>query len=288
MKPGYLLGALLLSPLLAFANSDNNADGLIFSPSPQNKNTVVRHYSNEQDMSNLNQMTQRTIDFPTQIVRVSGNLTGLELSCDDVENEIDQIFSKKISPNLFTYNTYVSCGFDEHDPEQYATNFSIQSYFDPLTDNAVDYLKNYLKEYNGYNLFNTTTLQIENAKGIIVSMNLNAGLKNNPDKTPFMLYRQDRNNFYFKSNFDMRKELITDIYQRFYSNDPDMILPFFDKWIFSYAGSVYYSILKASNYLELQPERIFVMENEGDIFVSDLRYYFANLCMKRNSNKHCL
>ncbi|RYV71152.1 hypothetical protein D7251_01285, partial [Legionella pneumophila] len=129
MKPGYLLGALLLSPLLAFANSDNNADGLIFSPLPQNKNTVVRHYSNEQDMSNLNQMTQRTIDFPTQIVRVSGNLTGLELSCDDVENEIDQIFSKKISPNLFTYNTYVSCGFDEHDPEQYATNFSIQSYF---------------------------------------------------------------------------------------------------------------------------------------------------------------
>lgn len=95
MKPGYLLGALLLSPLLAFANSDNNADGLIFSPLPQNKNTVVRHYSNEQDMSNLNQMTQRTIDFPTQIVRVSGNLTGLELSCDDVENEIDQIFSKK-------------------------------------------------------------------------------------------------------------------------------------------------------------------------------------------------
>lgn len=95
MKPGYLLGALLLSPILAFANSDDNADGLIFSPLPQNKNTVVRHYSNEQEMPNLSQMAQRTIDFPTQIVRVSGNLTGLELSCDDVENEIDQVFSKK-------------------------------------------------------------------------------------------------------------------------------------------------------------------------------------------------
>lgn len=287
MKISYSLGALLLSPLLAFASFDNSAEGLIFSPLPQNKNTVVRHYSNEQEIPDLNQMTQRTIDFPTQIVRVSGNVAGLELSCEEVENEIDQVFSKKISPNLFTYNTYVSCGYDENNPD-YAVNFSIQSYFDPLTDKAVDYLKSYLKEYNGYNLFNTATLQIENAKGIIISMNLNAGFKNNPDKTPFTLYRQDRNNFYFKSNFEMRKELIADIYQRFYSNNPDMILPFLDKWIFSYAGAVYYSILKASNYLELQPERIFIMENEGDIFVSDLRYYFANLCMKRNSNQHCL
>lgn len=47
-------------------------------------------------MPNLSQMAQRTIDFPTQIVRVSGNLTGLELSCDDVENEIDQVFQKNL------------------------------------------------------------------------------------------------------------------------------------------------------------------------------------------------
>ncbi|WBV70748.1 Lpg0189 family type II secretion system effector [Legionella pneumophila] len=107
MKPGYLLGALLLSPILAFANSDDNADGLIFSPLPQNKNTVVRHYSNEQEMPNLSQMAQRTIDFPTQIVRVSGNLTGLELSCDDVENEIDQVFSKK-SPLICLLTTLTS------------------------------------------------------------------------------------------------------------------------------------------------------------------------------------
>lgn len=107
MKPGYLLGALLLSPIIAFANSDDNADGLIFYPLPQNKNTVVRHYSNEQEMPNLSQMAQRTIDFPTQIVRVSGNLTGLELSCDDVENEIDQVFSKK-SPLICLLTTLMS------------------------------------------------------------------------------------------------------------------------------------------------------------------------------------
>ncbi|HHF0525895.1 TPA: Lpg0189 family type II secretion system effector [Legionella anisa] len=286
MKINYLIGTLFLSPLFAFA--DNSTEGFIFSPLPKNKNTVVRHYTNEQKLPDLKQMSQRTVDFPTQIVRVRGNVAGLKLSCEEVEDEINKVFSKKIYPNLFTYNTYVSCGYDQDSPEQYAVSFSIQSYFDPLTDKAIDYLKAYLQEYNGYNLFNATTLQIENAKGVIISMNLNAGLKSNPDKTPFTLYRQDRNNFYFKSNFDMRKELIADIYQRFYSNDPEIILPFLDKWIFSYAGTVYYSILKASNYLELQPERIFVMENEGDIFVSDLRYYFANQCMKRNPNKHCL
>ncbi|CAM2866666.1 Uncharacterised protein [Legionella steigerwaltii] len=288
MKISCLLGALCLSPLLAFANSDQRLEGLIFSPLAKDKNTVVRHYSNEQEVPNLNQMMQRTIDFPTQIVRVRGSVAGLGLSCDEVEDEIDRVFSKKISPNLFTYNTYINCGYDQDSPDEDAVNFSIQSYFDPLTDKAVDYLKSYLQEYNGYNLFNTSTLQIENAKGVIISMNLNAGLKSNPDKIPLMLYRQDRNNIYFKSNFEMRKELIVDIYQRFYSNDPEVILPFLDKWIFSSAGAIYHSILKASNYLELQPERIFVMEKEGDIFVSDFRYYFANLCMKRNPNKFCL
>ena len=288
MKISCLLGALCLSPFLAFANSAHNLEGLIFSPLPKNKNTIVKHYSNEQEIPDLQQMAQRTVDFPTQIVRVRGNVEGLGLSCEEVTDKIDQVFSEKISPNLFTDNTYVNCGYDQDSPEEYATSFSIQSYFDPLTDKAVDYLKSYLKEYNGYNLFNTATLHIENAKGVIISMNLNAGLKNNPDKVPLMLYRQDRGNFHFKSNFDMRKELIADIYQRFYSNAPEIILPFLNKWLFSYAGTVYYPILQASNYLELQPERIFVMENEGDIFVSDLRYYFANLCMKRNPNKHCL
>ncbi|KTD79446.1 Lpg0189 family type II secretion system effector [Legionella waltersii] len=288
MKVNYLLGTLFLSPLLAFSSSDNIKDGFMFSSIPEHKNTVVRHYSNEQKMPDLKQMSQRSIDFPTQIVRVNGSVAGLELSCDEVENEIDHVFSEKILPDLFTYNIYVNCAYDYKSPEQYAVSFSIQSYFDPLTDEGIEYLKTYLKEYNGYNLFDTTPLQIENAKGIISSINLNAGLKSNPDKTPLMLYSQDRSNIYFKSNFEMRKELINDIYQRFYTNDPEVILPFLDKWIYPSAGTVYYSILQASNYLELQPERIFLMENEGDIFVSNLKYYFASLCMKRFPNKHCL
>lgn len=288
MKIYCLLGALFLSPLLCFATANDNKEHLIFSPLPNDKNWIVKHYSNEQEIPNQQHMLQRTVDFPTQIVRVRGNVAGLELSCEEIGDEIEQIFTNKISPDLFLYNTYINCAYDQDSPEEYAVSFSIQSYFDPLTDKAVDYLKSYLQEYNGYNLFDTSTLHIENAKGIIVSMTLNAGLKHNPEQASFTLYRQDRKNFYFKSNFDMRKELIADIYHRFYSNNPEVILPFFEKWISPAANTIYHAILKASNYLELQPERIFIMENEGDIFVSDLRYYFANLCMKRNPNKHCL
>lgn len=99
MKMSFLLSALLLSPLLAFANSDNNSsEHLTFSSLPKNKNTLTRHYSNEQERPDLNLMEQRTIDFPTQIVRVRGNVTGLKLSCAEVQDEIDRVFSKKSLP----------------------------------------------------------------------------------------------------------------------------------------------------------------------------------------------
>lgn len=288
MKAYRLWGALLLSPFLAFANSSSHSEGPVFPRLHMHKNSVVKHYSNEQEIASLKQVPQRMVDFPTQIIRISGSVAGLQLSCSEVGDEIDRVFSSKITSDLFTYNIYTHCGYDPESPERYAVNFSIQSYFDPLTDDAIDYLKSWLKEYNGYNLFNTTPLLVENAKGIVVSINLNAGLKKHPDEDSLMLYRQDQRSFYFKSNYEMVVQLVADIYKRFYSNDPQVILPFLDKWIFPYASIVYYPILKASDYLELQPERIFLMEREGDIFVSDLRYYFANLCMKRNPDKRCL
>lgn len=107
MKISCLLGTLCLSPLLAFAHSDPGLDGLIFSPVTENKNTVVRHYSNEQVRPNLQQMTQRTVDFPTQIVRVRGNVKGMGLSCEEVENEIERVFSKK-SPLICLLTTRTS------------------------------------------------------------------------------------------------------------------------------------------------------------------------------------
>lgn len=85
----------------------------------------------------------------------------------------------------------------------------------------------------------------------------------------------------------MRNKLFTDIYQNFFTNDPNKILPFLDKWIFVNASSVYEAILMDSNFVELQPERIFLMENGEQIFVSNLKYYFTHNC-NRYSNHRCL
>jgi len=287
MKIYFLAGAFFLSPLLAFANTNSHLEGFAFRPPPQSKHSVIKFHSNE-DKHSLQQNLPRTIHFPTQIVRVNGNVAGLKLSCETVTKEIDRVFNDTITSDLFTYNIYTHCGYDPKTPQKYAVSFSIQSYFDPLTDEAVNYLKSWLEKYNGYKLFNTTALHIENAKGMIVSINLNAGLKTHTDDDSLMLYRQNHSSFHFTSNYDMQMQLVADIYNRFYSNDPQVILPFLDKWIFPYAGKIYYPVLRASNYLELQPERIFLMEKEGDIFISDLRYYFSNLCMKRNANERCL
>lgn len=103
----------------------------------------------------------------------------------------------------------------------------------------------------------------------------------------FTEYRQDRANFYFSSNYEMKNKLFADIYQNFFSNNPEELLPFLDRWIFSYAGKIYRSILKNSNYVELQPERIFIMDSGETIFVSNLKYYFGHIC-SNHDNHRCL
>ncbi|WP_133138703.1 Lpg0189 family type II secretion system effector [Legionella genomosp. 1] len=283
MKFRLFYAALLLSPLSAFADEVPENQPVIPAANAAPENTVVRQYTTEDKTADLASF-QRSIDYPTQIVRIKGSLADKNLSCDEVNKAIDKAMVSKITPDKFTYNIYISCSYDPQ--TRLATSFLINTYFDPLSDNAIDYLNNYLAEYNGSDLLGTS-FNIESAKGVVISMNLNAGYKNNMRKTTYTLYHQDRGNYFFKSNYDLKKELIADIYNRFYSNDPEVVLPFLDKWISPYASSIYPGILRSSNYVELQPERIFVMDHEGDLFVSNLKYYFAHTCTKY-TNKRCM
>jgi len=255
-------------------------DGII-EVIPVKNHTVVTHFSNEDDRGLAGFV--RTQDFPTQILRTHGDLKALQISCTEVNDQIDAIFVSKISHTKYTYNTYISCSYDTD--TKLATYFSINSYFDPLSDAVIDELKAYLSEVNGRE-FLGTTFQIESARGIIIALNVMAGTKINAS-APLVLQRQDRNNYFFKSNYEMRNNLVADIYQRFYSTDPELILPFLKKWLYAGAEKIYYFVLRRSNYIEMQPERIFLMQNEGDIFVSDLRYNFAHTCTKSPSKK-CL
>lgn len=283
MRHLYMLLPVLF-PLCAFSQSRLDTDTTFFTESPVSNNTVVTTYSNEADPLNQTRSFERTTEYPTQIVRMSGSLSQQQLSCEQANEIIDKSFVKFITSDKFIYNIYISCVYD---PEtKLATQFSIHSYFDPLNDKAIDYLKSYLAEYNGSALLGTQ-LKIESAKALIISLNIIAGVKKNPHSPLFIEHRKDRNNYYFNSNYEMRNTLLADVYEKFFSNEPDKVLPFFNKWLSSYADKIYNVILRDANYVELQPERIFIMNNGDEIFVSNLKYYFAHNCT-RYENRHCL
>lgn len=283
MRFNYFIAPLILSTSSAFTQTEDLSRHIYFSQPAVSKNTIVASYSNEADSLSQLKISTRTVDYPTQVIRIKGNLTS-KITCDDVNDKVQEMILDHISGDKFTYNAYLGCTYD---PDTHlATSFFIHSYFDPLTDHAVDFLNDYLAEYNGID-FLDTKLNIESAQALVISLNIAAGVMKKPNTPPFIQYRQDHSNFYFSSNYEMRKVLFTDIYQNFFSNDPEKILPFLNKWVFYYADKVYKQILKDSNYVDLQPERIFLMNNGDKIFVSNLKYYFGHNCQKYD-NHHCL
>lgn len=275
---------LALIPFSVFSQVDDSAKVILHLPAKASNYTIEKFKSNESDLNMIAKKSERTIDVPTQIIRTQGNISGQNLNCDDVTKIIDEKVLDPFQQEEFTYNTLVSCSYDKD--TNLATHFSINSYFDPLSDEAVVFLNKYLAELNGSDLFGTT-LHIESAKGLIIAINIMAGTFKNPDRPPFILYGQDRSNFSFKSNYEMKNKLLTDVYENFYSDEPSKILPFLNRWIYPGAEYVFYRVLLDSNYVELQPERIFMMDNDGDIFVSNLRYYFAHQCFKHDHH-YCM
>ncbi|MFT4058126.1 MAG: Lpg0189 family type II secretion system effector [Legionella sp.] len=284
MKFNYLVTSLILLPLYAFSSSSEKVKTMSLVPNSQLENTQTFIYTNEP--RNLKQLKSfnRSIDYPTQIIRMEANIEALQINCAVVNEQINKVLVANIATNQFAHAIYISCHYN---PETFlATQFVINSYFDPLNDNAVAFLNSFLQEYNGTN-FLGTQFNIESAKGLVISLSTAAGMKNKPGKPPFIEYRRDRSNFYFKNNYEMENTLFTDIYKNFYSNDPELVLPFLNKWVFAYAGALYKGILRDSNYTELQPERIFLMSSGEEVFVSGLKQYFMHHCNKYE-NHRCL
>ncbi|WP_454781863.1 Lpg0189 family type II secretion system effector [Legionella sp. WA2022007384] len=283
MKVNYLVAPLILVPLSVFSQTHNNVTTLTISQNPENKNTQVLTYSNETDDLKQKKSFTRSIDYPTQVIRMEKNIESQQLSCDEVNTQIDKILVQHIVNEQFTYAIYISCYYNPQ--TKLATQFIISSYFDPVSDAAITYLESYLNKYNGTNLLGTE-YKIESAKGLILSIDIAAGMKKKPNRPPFTEYRKDHSSFYFKSNYEMKNKLFSDVYQNFFTQDPDKIFPFLDKWISSHASSFYKAVLRDSNYVELQPEKIFLMENE-EIFVSNFKQYFAHFC-EPYENHRCL
>lgn len=285
MRYKHFLSSLLFYPLCVFANNLTNSHLFFITTAAIEDHTIERSLSSEKNFGSVNQnLEARTLNHPTQVIRISKNIEEHQVTCEEVNDQIDKILINKITKDKFYYTTYISCTYD---PEtQIARKFSILSYFDPLTDEAINYLKTYLEEYNGIDLWGAT-LNIESAKALIVSLSISIGMKKNPSVPPFVEYREDHSNFYFSSNYDLQTNLIIDAKQRFFSDEPDKVLPFLDKWVFDHAGLIYKAILRDSNYALMQPERIFLMPQGEPIFVSPIKYYYAHNCSKYE-HQHCL
>lgn len=284
MRRNYFIAPLVLIPLCSFSHSEHPSDTLILGHNPLSKNSIQKTYSNSTEHLNQLQSFTRSMEYPTQIIRMSVSMENQQLTCDQVNEAIEERIVHYITSDKFSYQTYFSCTYNPN--THFAINFQINSYFDPVNDEAVSYLKSYLAANNGSD-FLGTQLNIESAKGLVVALNVSAGMKKNPKNPPFIEYRQDRSNFYFKNNYEMTKQLFTDINQNFYSNDPEKILPFLDRWLFPHAGPIYKAVLRDSNYAELQPELIFLMDQGEKIFVSGLKYHFAHHC-NQYENQRCL
>lgn len=276
--------SLLFFELTSFAYSENHKLIEVISDT-SSKHLISQKYSNEEALTNKQFYFERNIDFPTQIVRFHAELKNYTKKCSSTDPEIKAFFTGKIEKtDLIYYNIFIQC---QYDPKtEFAISVSINAYLDPLTDEAVEYLKTYISEHNGHDLLGTR-FEMESARGLVVSLNIDAGIPQDEYATVLLRYQHDNKTLYFPNNYEMLKILITDIKKNFYSNDAQYILPFMTRWFYSHSAMVYGRVLKMSSYVELQPERIFTMERAPFAYTSPLRMYYSHSC-KNYPNKKCL
>jgi hypothetical protein len=245
--------------------------------------TVVRQHSSLDEAPQQMTTDSRTTNYPTQIVRFQTELNASKQTCDEVLETVDAFFSRHITYDKFFYNTINFCTYDPK--TSFATKIAINSYFDPLDEEAVEYLKQYLAEHHGRDLLGKP-FYVEEAQALIVSLDIDVGIEDSAYPDQLLRIRTDNASHYFKSNYDMRVELIKDVRKRFFSNQPSLVLPFIDKWFLTSVG-YYDRILRSANYVELRPELIFLMNDQPKIFTPMLRLYYGHHC-SRYENKHCL
>ncbi len=278
-----MLYSFLTLTLPVYAGSVSQPAEILTAAKSPSEYTYTKEYSSLKDAPASTLLPKRTADYPTQIVRMEANLSGQPKSCDQVFQHIDAFFTSHITYDKFLYNTILYCTFDPN--THFATKFMIDSYFDPVDENAAAYLQKYITNHNGRNLLGSP-FYVENAKGLVVSLNIDVGIEDEKDPNTLLRLEHDNSGHYFSSNYTMMVDLKTDIYQRFYSNNPDVILPFIDKWFLT-SMLLYQRALSKANYVELQPELVFLMEKGPEIFTPKLRMYYAHHCSKYE-NQHCL
>ena len=282
MKALLLVLGLASSPV--WAHVPPVYDHLVYNQDPTLKASWSRS-SNLEDILGRTYAFDRTVDVPTHIVRMEAYVDGMKLKCEEVVAQIANFFTKPISSEEFYYNIITYCGYN---PDTgLAFKFAIHSYFDPMTDGAVAFLKTYLAEHEGQNLLGSK-FHVEEAQGLAVSLNVEAGRAQDEYANTLLRLREDHQSLYFPTHYEMLKLFTVDMYKNFYSSDLNVIMPFFNRWFYAGAGPIYASVLSRSDFVLLRPELMFLMGHAPKVYTSPLHRYFAHDCRKKGQDARCL
>lgn len=241
-------------------------------------NTLIKQYVSANKETNYKTAFKRTKDFPTQIVRISGDLSETYTTCDKVISDIEHFYTDVIADDrFFDYSNYILCAFDPQ--TRLATRFMISGYFDPLTNSAMDYIVDWLDANNGLDFYGTPFI-VESARELVVSFRVTTGIKQGELDPNLLVLKSDTVTHYFESHYQMQNEMVSDIKQRFDSFDPDLILSFLETWLYPDASLIYRNLLSQSNFVVVEPERIFLMDDEPMVFSPKLQQAYTHSCFK--------
>lgn len=273
MKKYRIFTGIVLATLMASSHASINVD-------MSHRYTLIKQYGNEETALADLDFSRTRGNHPTRVIRVEGKITQQGIYCEEVQKTINESFFKKLTSSHFMYNTLIACNYDPD--TQFASRIVIDSYIDPLTNEDETVLEQIEQDYEGYDFYGVP-LHIEKAKGVAVSLEMNAAREDGRGDFRVLLFRRDHKSLYFDSNYELNKQLITDIRQRFYSQDKNKILPFIQQWFYNGLEHSYEPLLHQVNLMELMPERIFLMQAGKPIFTSHLHMYYTHHCQQYDS-----
>jgi hypothetical protein len=232
----------------------------------------------------LSDEDMRTQDYPTQVMRMKANLNGRRMSCDALFSEMDKrtkaIDEADDGEFIFMINEFCQ----SNDQGKTALSFTLDGYFDPLTDEAIIQSEEMLKKFNGTDFFGTTWT-IEPAQGIAAALTFDIGNKNRPkDETLNRLF-QYHQSLYFNSFYDMNFTFIKEMKSDFMNNDADTVASFITKWLEPSSTDAFISSLSKSNFIQVYPALMFVMEKEPRAHFPESILSYAQTCLQYPSKK---
>lgn len=242
---------------------------------------LVKTFSNLK--SDLIQKTdqKRTIDFPTQVIRLDGTVKKPDIDCQQLSKE----FSSLLIDKIYEQPMYISLSMGCYNNPIGEKKIYFRLAIDPMTDDAVGSLEDLIAQYNGTDFYGLPIL-FESAKALIVSLNIKAfhekDSDNNEPSYPFTIQKS----IYFNNWYDALHSLEQDINERLFSMEEDSISSFLDKWsVKKWDSFLFLKALRRSNQIDIVNEYSFLMDKEPKLVSIE---YFNHLDCGSFPSQHCM